>query len=352
MKVKKMMSVLMAATMGMMIVSSGSVVYAATEDNADRGDGYVIGFSQSDNGNGYRQTVEAMLRDTSAKLVEDGYLAEDLIFAEANGDISTQVQQINDFILQGVDAIVIEPGSGNALNGAIQKASDAGIPCVIVNDGPVSSEAELCYQINYNWDEITGTITKYICDLLGGEGKVIELRGMAGTESDELMHQGVVDVLADYPDIEVVSEIYTNWNGSEAQQQLASVLPTLDHVDAIITQGGDSYAAVQALLAAGYTEDDLPIVAGDCRGSFLNWWANEAPEGYDTISASANPFNPSAGLYAAIDILDGKEVPNVMIHPVGIVTKDDVDQYENVGADEVGCPTYDWDWVRSELEAQ
>ena len=48
------------------------------------------------------------------------------------------------------------------------------------------------------------------------------------------MHQGVVDVLADYPDIEVVSEIYTNWNGSEAQQQLASVLPTLDHVDAII----------------------------------------------------------------------------------------------------------------------
>ena len=78
----------------------------------------------------------------------------------------------------------------------------------------------------------------------------------------------------------------------------------------------------------------------------------EAPEGYDTISASANPFNPSAGLYAAIDILDGKDVPNVMIHPVGIVTKDDVDQYENVGADEVGCPTYDWDWVRSELEAQ
>ena len=51
----------------------------------------------------------------------------------------------------------------------------------------------------------------------------------------------------------------------------------------------------------------------------------EAPEGYDTISASANPFNPSAGLYAAIDILDGKDVPNVMIHPVGIVTKDDVD---------------------------
>lgn len=38
---------------------------------------------------------------------------------------------------------------------------------------------------------------------------------MAGTESDELMHQGVVDVLADYPDIEVVSEIYTNWNGSK-----------------------------------------------------------------------------------------------------------------------------------------
>ena len=46
-----------------------------------------------------------------------------------------------------VDAIIIDPISASALTGAIQEASDAGIPCIIINDGPVESDAELCYQI-------------------------------------------------------------------------------------------------------------------------------------------------------------------------------------------------------------
>ena len=317
---------------------------AAVEDKGE-GKGYVIGFSNSYNGNTYRQAMEGYLKEAAEELQKTGEVSE-VIFAESNQNNSTQVQQIENFILQGVDAIIIDPGSATALNGAIQEASDAGIPCIIINDGPVSSEAELCYQINFDTIAQMGYLTEYVCEAIGGKGNIIELRGTAGSEFDNIAHEGVLKVLEKYPDIKVVAEIYTDWTGSKAQSELASVLPTLDNVDVVVTQGGDSYAAVQAFQSAGL---DLPIIGGDNRGYFLKWWANEAPEGYDTVSVSSNPWDGATGLYVAVDILDGKDVPKEMIHPFGIVTKDEVKDYADVADEAICCPTFDRDWVRENL---
>ena len=317
---------------------------AAAEDKGE-GKGYVIGFSNSYNGNTYRQAMEGYLKEAAEELQKTGEVSE-VIFAESNQNNSTQVQQIENFILQGVDAIIIDPGSATALNGAIQEASDAGIPCIIINDGPVSSEAELCYQINFDTIAQMGYLTEYVCEAIGGKGNIIELRGTAGSEFDNIAHEGVLKVLEKYPDIKVVAEIYTDWTGSKAQSELASVLPTLDKVDGVVTPGGDSYAAVQAFQSAGL---DLPIIGGDNRGYFLKWWANEAPEGYDTVSVSSNPWDGATGLYVAVDILDGMDVPKEMIHPFGIVTKDEVKDYADVADEAICCPTFDRDWVRENL---
>ena len=317
---------------------------AAAEDKGE-GKGYVIGFSNSYNGNTYRQAMEGYLKEAAEELQKTGEVSE-VIFAESNQNNSTQVQQIENFILQGVDAIIIDPGSATALTGAIQEASDAGIPCIIINDGPVSSEAELCYQINFDTIAQMGYLTEYVCEAIGGKGNIIELRGTAGSEFDNIAHEGVLKVLEKYPDIKVVAEIYTDWTGSKAQSELASVLPTLDKVDGVVTQGGDSYAAVQAFQSAGL---DLPIIGGDNRGYFLKWWANEAPEGYDTVSVSSNPWDGATGLYVAVDILDGMDVPKEMIHPFGIVTKDEVKDYADVADEAICCPTFDRDWVRENL---
>lgn len=225
-----------------------------------------------------------------------------------------------------------------------QEAADAGIPCIIINDGPVESEAELCYQINFDTIDQMSTLTEYVCEAIGGKGKIIELRGTAGAEFDNIAHEGVLKALENYPDIEIVAEVYTDWTGSKAQSELASVLPTLDDVAGVVTQGGDSYAAVQAFEAAGM---ELPVIGGDNRGYFLKWWANEAPDGYDTISVSSNPWDGATGVYVACDILSGEyEVPNEMVHPFAVVTKDEAENYKDMGDEEIGTPTYDREWVR------
>lgn len=318
---------------------------AASAFGGDR-TGYVIGFSNSFNGNTYRQTMEAFAQEAANKLIAAGEMKE-LIFAEANQNNNTQIQQIQSFIMQGVDAIIIDPGSATALTAVIQEASDADIPVIIVNDGPVVSDAELCYQVNFDAVEQMGVLTRYICDAMGGKGNLIELRGMQGDAFDAMAHRGVVEALKNYPDVKVVAEIYTDWTGSKAQAELASILPTLGvEVHGVVTQGGDSYAAVQAFQQAGLK---LPIIGGDNRGYFLKWWANEAPKGYNTISVSANPWDGATAVYVAVDVLNGMDVPNSMVHPFGVVTADDVQQFANVPDEDIACPTYDRDWVRENL---
>ena len=344
---KRVLASFLTAMMVMGMVGCGSADESQGDAKADgEKGGYKIGLTNSFNGNSYRQQMEAYAQEAADELTETGEISE-FVIVEANNDASKQVQQIENFILEGMDAIIIDPISATALTGAIQEASDAGIPCIIINDGPVESEAELCYQINFDTIDKMSTLTEYVCEAIGGKGKIIELRGTAGAEFDNIAHEGVLKALENYPDIEIVAEVYTDWTGSKAQSELASVLPTLDDVAGVVTQGGDSYAAVQAFEAAGM---ELPVIGGDNRGYFLKWWANEAPDGYDTISVSSNPWDGATGVYVACDILSGEyEVPNEMVHPFAVVTKDEVENYKDMGDEEIGTPTYDREWVRENL---
>lgn len=330
-----------ADSTGSQSTSSGSVEPSAG------GASYRIGFTDNYNGNSYHQAMERYMQETADQLIADGEMAE-LTIVEANQDAATQISQIEDFITQGYDLIVIDPCSTSSLNNAVQEACDAGIPCLIINDGPIDFEHDLVYQLNFDFRDLAQTLTEYVCEAIGGSGSIIELRGTAGTTCDTEMHQGVLDALEKYPDVEIVAEIYTDWTGSKAQTELNSILPTLDHVDGLVTQGGDAYAAVQAFESAGYTE--LPVIAGDNRGQFINWWNNDAPEGYDTISGACNPWDGAMAMYIAVDILNGLEVVNDMNCPFGYITADNVGDYTDLADEDVAATTYDWETIRSEIE--
>ena len=315
--------------------------------------GYVIGFSNSFNGNTYRQAMEKYAKAAADELMKTGEVKQ-VIFAEANQDNNKQIQQIQSFILQKVDAIIVDPGSATALTAVVQEASDAGIPVIVVNDGPIESTADKVYQISFDAVAQMKTLTDYIAKGIGGKGTMIELRGAEGDAFDAKAHEGVVESLKAYPDIKVVAQIYTDWNGSKAQTELAAALPNLlkqyGKINGVVNQGGDSYATVQAFQQAGA---DLPMIGGDNRGFFLKWWANQAPAGYDTLSVSSNPWDGATAVYVATDVLSGKyNVPHTMTHPFAVITKDDVQQYKDVADEAIATPTFDREWVRTNLYKQ
>ena len=324
---------------------------AAQGDSKAEAKGIRVGFTNSYNGNSYRQTEEKQMQIVADQLIADGYISEYTV-AEANQDTATQISQIEDFITQGYDIIIVDPASTSSLNNAIMEACDAGIPVITVNDGPVDCDHELLYQMFFENEAMTQALTEYVCEQMGGSGNLIELRGTAGTTTDDQFHQGVLNALEKYPDVKIVSEIYTDWTASKAQTELNSVLPTLSDVKGLVTQGGDAYAAVQAFLSAGYSMDDLPVIAGDNRGSFLNWWADEAPEGYKTLSAASNPWIGAMSLYVAVDICNGDTVANNMSVPFGMVDADSLSGYTGLGDDDVAFTEMSWDDIRTQIEAQ
>ena len=357
---KKLLATLLCATtMTLSVAACGSAESSSTQkdegtastqsaENSQSTDGFKIGFTDNYNGNSYHQAMEKYMTEAADKLKADGQIGE-LTIVEANQDAATQISQIEDFIMQEYDLIVVDPCSTSSLNSAVQEACDAGIPVLIINDGPIDLENNLLYQLNFDFVDLAETLTRNVCEKIGGSGSIIELRGTAGTTCDTEMHQGVLNALADYPDVEIVAEIYTDWTGSKAQSELNSVLPTLSQVDGLVTQGGDAYAAVQAFVSAGY--EDIPVIAGDNRGSFLKWWANEAPEGYDTISGACNPWDGAIAMYIAVDILNGENVANVMNCPFGYVKADNVSEYADMADDNVAATTYEWDVIKSDIES-
>lgn len=137
---KKLLSVLLTLTLALTMVAcgqktpanpsqSGAATSGESPEDSGKKDGYVIAFTDAFNGNTFHQTIEKYYNDTCEELKSQGILS-DYILDCANGDPAAQVSQIENFIMMGVDAIIVDPTSGTALDGAIEEATAAGIPVI------------------------------------------------------------------------------------------------------------------------------------------------------------------------------------------------------------------------------
>ncbi len=303
----------------------------------------VIGFSQSYTGNQYRKAEDSDFMAVAHQLEKQGKISG-VDFLNANNSVSTQISQIDDLILKHVSILLVDPASPTALNGAIAKAVAAGIPVLAFNDGPITSNK--AYQFNFNNPKMDEVAMQYVANRLHGKGNVVLIRGIAGTGTDNGFYKGMEDVLKKYPGLKAVGTVYGNWTESVAESQVASVLPSLPTVNAIVTEGGEGYGAIQAFKAAGRP---APLVVGGNRGVFLRWWAQQVRKGYKTISISANPWIGGAAAYIAMDIVNHKHVPKNMTMPLLEITQGQLGQYKNVPLNGMAQKSYSNAWVTANV---
>lgn len=314
----------------------------------DNDQGYKVGFTDNFDGNTLHQQQEKYFQDLCDAMKDVG-IVSDYTLVVANNDVATQVQQIETFIMEGCNLIIVDPCSSSGLDGAIEEAKAAGVTVVVFNDGPVSSPD--CYQLNVDCVYNFGYLTEWCCEKLGGEGNVLICRGIAGQSYDALAYEGITEAIAKYPNMKIVGEVYGEYDSTTAQTEIASFLAgTTEKVDLVCGESGDAYGAAMAFQAAGL---EIPLIYGGNRGEFLNWWMDAYNEnGYETISGVATPWFSAAALYLGIDILDGKDVPMYMYYPMDLITQDDLFEFEGIDDSEVATSEYDLSWVRSELETQ
>ena len=280
--------------------------------------GMKIAFSNNYAGNSWRQAMLTSYAAVTEKAVADKIVAASDIFTTADKEVPTQAAQIQNLILQGYNAIVINAGSPDALNGAVKQACDAGV-VVVSFDGIVTEPC--AYRIVVDFKAMGRQEVEEMAKFQPKGGNLLEIRGLAGTSIDEAIHAGILEGVAAHPEFTIVNSVTGDWDQTTAQKAVATVLPSLPDIVGIVDQGGDGYGAAQAFAAAGKPR---PTIIMGNRQDELKWWKEQKDkDGYATWSASIAPGVSSLAFWVAQQVLDGRtDIPHDMLVPYLAFTQD------------------------------
>ena len=146
-----------------------------------------IAFSNNYAGNSWRQAMLKSYDMVTKKAVADDVVAAADVFTTADKEVPTQAAQIQNLILQGYNAIVINAASPDALNGAIKQACDAGI-VVVSFDGIVTEPC--AYRVVVDFKDMGKQEVEQMAKFQPKGGNLLEIRGLAGTSIDDAIHDG------------------------------------------------------------------------------------------------------------------------------------------------------------------
>ena len=277
-----------------------------------------VAFSNNYAGNSWRQAMLKSYDIVTKKAVADKVVAAADVFTTADKEVRTQAAQIQNLILQGYDAIVINSASPDALNGSIKQACDAGI-VVVSFDGVVTEPC--AYRIVVDFKDYGRKEVEHMAELAPQGGDLLEIRGLSGTGIDAAVHEGIIEGVKAHPEFKIVSSVTGDWDQTTAQKAVATALPSLPVIVGVVDQGGDAYGAAQAFAAAGRPRPE--IMMGNRQDEFVYWKEQKDKDGYKSWSSSIAPGTSTLAFWVAQQILDGnKNIPHDLIVPALEFTQD------------------------------
>ena len=310
------------------VLLAGACALASTIAHADTSD-KKIALSNNYAGNSWSQAMLKSWETVTSKAVADGIVAAADPFTTAENQVTEQAAQIQNMILQGYDAIVVNAASPDALNGAVKEACDAGIT-VVSFDGIVTEPC--AWRIAVDFKKMGKDQIVYLKDRMPDGGNLLEIRGLAGVFVDDAISSGIHEGVAENAQFKIVGSVHGDWAQDVAQRAVAGILPSLPEVAAVVTQGGDGYGAAQAFRAANRP---MPLIIMGNRQDELAWWKEQKDaNGYETMSVSIAPGVSTLAFWVAQQILDGKDVPKDLTVPFLRIDQDNLE--ENLANTEVG----------------
>lgn len=254
---KKFIAVLLAVIMVMGMVACGSTTAEPTEvakneaqaapavqENNEPAEEkkFLIGMSQCNLGEPWRVAMNNQIAAAA-----EAYPEFEVVFADAAQDNAKQVADVENFITQQVDLLIISPNEAAPLTDVVAKAYDAGIP-VIVLDRKVEGDKYTQF-IGGDNVMIGKKAGEYVANYLGEEGgTIVEIRGLDGSTPAQERHDGFVEGLGSNPNIEIVYSQSSDWLRDKAMTVMEAALQAVDKID--VVYGHNDPSAIAAYYAA------------------------------------------------------------------------------------------------------
>lgn len=253
---------------------------------------------------------------------------------DAQDDVAKQLDQINNFIASGVDAIVVNPVDTSATQAMSDAAAAAGVPLVYVNRQPINLDSLPDNQAFVASNEVdSGTLeTIEVCRLLKEKGKdnanIYVMMGQLSNQAAVQRTKDIHDVMANGQcavTLNIIDEQTANWSRDEAQNLMTNWLSTNTPFDAVIANNDEmAIGAIQAMKAAGISMEEVVVGGVDATQDALA--AMQAGDLDVTVFQNA-AAQGSGSLNAAVALAKGEAVDQTVWIPFELVTPANIGDY-------------------------
>lgn len=247
----------------------------------------------------------------------------ELVMVDSKEDVATQLGQVENFVAQKVDAIVVIAANTDAADPMTKAAQDAGIPLLYVNRLPSNLPEGISY---VGSESIQAGImqAEWIAEQLGGKGNVVIMNGDLAQEAAQKRTEGEKQVFAKYPDITIIREDTGNWSRDQGLSLMENWLASGDQIDAVASNNDEmAIGALQAIDAAGKLGEI--IVGGvDASPDALQ----EMDKGRLNVTVFQNAKGQGeGGIKTAIALARGEPVEKYTWIPFELVTPENYKTY-------------------------
>lgn len=263
------------------------------------------------------------LRDGAKDAAEE--LGVDLVVADGQDSVSTQMSDIENLISRGVDAILINATDGEAVVPAVEEANEAGIPVLAIDRGISGGDVAIYVASN----NVTGgkMAAHYTAAKMALQGKIVMLEGIPGTSAARERGQGFTEVIDSLEGLEIVASEPAGFAQNEGYEVMQNILTAQPEIDAVFAQNDlMALGALQAIEGAGRL-DEMFVVGFDA--------VDPAIEAIDNGRMSATIMQQPAlmgemGVEQAVQLLEGEvdveegETKFVPV-PLKLITKDNLE---------------------------
>lgn len=234
------------------------------------------------------------------------------VITDAQNDSSTQNNQVEDLITQGVDLIVINPVDSTAISTSVQKANEANIPVICVDRK--SDEGELVSFIASNNVEGGKLAGEYILEKVGENAEVIQLEGIPGASSTRERGEGFTE--ATDGKINLLASQTANFDRAEGMTVMENLLQAHPDVKAVFCQNDEmALGASEAVKASG---KDVTIVGFDGNDDAIK----AVEEGSLSATVAQKPQEMGKlAIETALKYLKGEQVEEQVDSPLELIKK-------------------------------